>query len=113
MLMAYGNALAALADPTRRRVFERLRGGAKPVGEIAHGLPVSRPAVSQHLKVLKEARLVTEYRDGTRRFYAIDTQGLEAVRKYLDGFWDEALERFKAFAEADEPRPHKRKGKAK
>ncbi len=111
--MTYANALTALADPTRRTVFERLRHGAKPVGEIAHGLPVSRPAVSQHLKVLKEARLVTEYRDGTRRFYAIDTQGLEAVRKYLDGFWDEALERFKAFAEADDPRPRKRKGKAK
>ncbi len=111
--MTYANALAALADPTRRTVFERLRGGAKPVGAIAKGLPVSRPAVSQHLKVLKEARLVTEYRDGTRRFYAIDTQGLEAVRKYLDGFWDEALERFKAFAEADEVRPRRRKRKAK
>src|SRR6185295_2582816 len=111
--MAYGDALAALADPTRRRVLERLRGGAKPVGEIADGLPVSRPAVSQHLKVLKDARLVTEYREGTRRFYAIDTQGLEAVRKYLDGFWDEALTRFKAFAESEEPRKAKRKGKTK
>lgn len=111
--MTYANALAALADPTRRIVFERLRGGAKPVGKIADGLLVSRPAVSQHLKVLKEARLVTEYRDGTRRFYAIDTQGLEAVRKYLDGFWDEALARFKAFAEAEEPRVRRRKGKAK
>jgi DNA-binding transcriptional ArsR family regulator len=109
--MTYGNALAALADPTRRTVFERLRGGAKAVGEIADGLPVSRPAVSQHLKVLKDARLVTEYRDGTRRFYAIDTQGLEAVRKYLDGFWDEALTQFKAFAETEEPRPRRRKGK--
>jgi DNA-binding transcriptional ArsR family regulator len=111
--MAYGDALAALADPTRRTVFERLRHGARAVGEIADGLPVSRPAVSQHLKVLKEARLVTEYRDGTRRFYAIDTQGLEAVRKYLDGFWDEPLERFKAFAEAEEPRSRKRKRQAK
>ena len=111
--MTYANALAALADPTRRTVLERLRGGAKPVGEIAEGLPVSRPAVSQHLKVLKEARLVTEYREGTRRFYAIDTQGLEAVRKYLDGFWDEALMQFKAFAESEEPRGGRRKGKAK
>ena len=111
--MAYGDALAALADPTRRTVFERLRNGAKPVGEIADGLPVSRPAVSQHLKVLKDARLVTEYREGTRRFYAIDTQGLEAVRKYLDGFWDEALTSFKAFAESEEPRKTKRKGKTK
>jgi DNA-binding transcriptional ArsR family regulator len=109
--MTYGNALAALADPTRRTVFERLRGGAKAVGEIADGLPVSRPAVSQHLKVLKDARLVTEYREGTRRFYAIDTQGLEAVRKYLDGFWDEALTQFKAFAETEEPRARRRKGK--
>src|SRR5262245_61981608 len=111
--MTYANALVALADPTRRTVLERLRGGAKPVGEIADGLPVSRPAVSQHLKVLKEARLVTEYREGTRRFYAIDTQGLEAVRKYLDGFWDEALTQFKAFAEGEEPRGRRRKGKAK
>jgi DNA-binding transcriptional ArsR family regulator len=109
--MTYGNALAALADPTRRTVFERLRGGAKAVGEIADGLPVSRPAVSQHLKVLKDARLVTEYREGTRRFYAIDTQGLEAVRKYLDGFWDEALTQFKAFAETEEPLARRRKGK--
>ena len=111
--MTYANALTALADPTRRTVLERLRGGAKPVGEIAEGLPVSRPAVSQHLKVLKDARLVTEYREGTRRFYAIDTQGLEAVRKYLDGFWDEALNSFKAFAESEEPRKAKRRGKTK
>src|SRR5258705_9821482 len=109
--MTYAHALTALADPTRRTVLERLRNGAKAVGEIANGLPVSRPAVSQHLKVLKEARLVTEYRDGTRRFYAIDTQGLEAVRKYLDGFWDEALTRFKVFAETEEPRARRRKGK--
>ena len=111
--MTYANALVALADPTRRTVFERLRGGAKPVGEIANGLPVSRPAVSQHLKVLKDAQLVTEYRQGTRRFYAIDTQGLEMLRRYLDGFWDEALTRFKEFAESEEPRRAKRKGKSK
>src|SRR5262249_35093211 len=111
--MAYGDALAALADPTRRTVFERLRGGAKPVGEIADGLPVSRPAVSQHLKVLKEARLVTEYRDRTRRFYAIDTAGPEGVRKYLDHFGGDALARFKAFAESEPQRPRKKKGRAK
>jgi DNA-binding transcriptional ArsR family regulator len=111
--MTYAHALTALADPTRRTVLERLRAGAKPVGEIAEGLPVSRPAVSQHLKVLKDARLVTEYREGTRRFYAIDTQGLEAVRKYLDGFWGEALTQFKAFAESEEARKPKRKGKTK
>jgi DNA-binding transcriptional ArsR family regulator len=111
--MTYANALTALADPTRRTVFERLRDGAKPVGEIADGLPVSRPAVSQHLKVLKDAQLVTEYKQGTRRFYAIDTRGLEAVRKYLDQFWDEALMRFKTFAESEEPRRGKRKGRGK
>jgi DNA-binding transcriptional ArsR family regulator len=111
--MTYAHALSALADDTRRAVFERLRGGAKPVGEIANGLPVSRPAVSQHLKVLKEARLVTEYRAGTRRFYAIDTQGLEAVRRYLDQFWDEAMSKFKAFAESETPRTKRRKGKAR
>lgn len=106
--MTYGNALTALADPTRRVVFERLRKGPKAVGEIAAGLPVSRPAVSQHLKVLKEARLVTAYRDGTRQFYAIDTHGLSALRAYLDGFWDSALDAFKAHAEKDAP---KTKGK--
>jgi DNA-binding transcriptional ArsR family regulator len=99
--MTYANALTALADPTRRTVFERLRRGAKSVSDIAEGLPVSRPAVSQHLKVLKDARLVTAYRDGTRQFYAIDTQGLGALRDYLDGFWDDALGAFKAFAEKD------------
>ncbi|MGH6872088.1 MAG: ArsR/SmtB family transcription factor [Rhizomicrobium sp.] len=97
--MAYGNALAALADPTRRRVFERLRHGGLPVTRIAAGLPVSRPAVSQHLKVLKEAGLVREERDGTRRIYEIDPAGLGALRRWLDQFWDEALEAFRAEAE--------------
>jgi len=99
--MTYEPALLALADPTRRIVFERLRRGPRPVGEIAEGLPVSRPAVSQHLKVLKEARLVTVYRDGTRQFYAIDTQGLSALRSYIDSFWDEALGAFKTYAERE------------
>lgn len=108
--MAYVEALTALADPTRRAVFERLRKGPRAVGEIADGLPVSRPAVSQHLKVLKEAQLVTAYRDGVRQFYAIDTQGLSALRDYLDSFWDEALSAFKAYAEKDAPR---RRAKAK
>jgi DNA-binding transcriptional ArsR family regulator len=107
--MAYGDALAALADPTRRAVFERLRKGAKAVGDIADGLPVSRPAVSQHLKVLKEARLVTAYRDGTRQFYAIDTTGIQAVRDYVDGFWGDALDAFKACAEKDAPKNSKRR----
>ncbi len=100
--MTYANALAALADPTRRRIFERLRHGAKPVGEIAQGLPVSRPAVSQHLKVLKEAGLVDERSEGTRHVYHIDPKGLGAVRRWLDGFWDDALEAFKAEVEKDQ-----------
>jgi DNA-binding transcriptional ArsR family regulator len=95
--MAYGNAaFAALADPTRRRVLEALASGPKPVGEIAAGLPVSRPAVSQHLKVLKDAGLVSDQADGARRIYAIDPQGLGAMRSWLDQFWDVALAAFKA-----------------
>jgi len=97
--MTYAVSLVALADPTRRKVFERLRRGPLPVGEIAEGLPVSRPAVSQHLKVLKEAGLVTESQDGTRRIYRIDPEGLGQLRAWLDQFWDSALEDFKAEAE--------------
>ena len=92
--MAYGNALAALADPTRRQVFERLREGPRPVGEIAEHLPVSRPAVSQHLKALKEAGLVADRAEGTRRIYYIDPKGLGALRAWLDQFWDGALAAF-------------------
>src|SRR5919199_2619381 len=99
--MAYGEAIAALADPTRRAVFERLRGGPLAVGEIARDLPVSRPAVSQHLRVLKEAGLVTERREGTRRLYRIDPDGLAAIRDYFDDFWNEALAAFKAAAESE------------
>ncbi len=98
--MAYEAALAALADPTRRHVFERLRDGPRSVGGIARGLPVSRPAVSQHLKVLKEAGLVADRADGTRRVYHIDPNGLAAIRQWLDQFWDEALAAFRAEAEA-------------
>lgn len=97
--MAYETALAALADPTRRQVFERLRNGPKAVGRIAQGLPVSRPAVSQHLKVLKDAGLVRDDVEGTRRVYRIDPKGLGAIRRWLDGFWDEALEAFRVEAE--------------
>jgi len=100
--MAYGNALAALSDPTRRKVFERLKHGGHSVGEIAKGLPVSRPAVSQHLKVLKEAGLVREERDGTRRIYEIDPQGLGQLRRWLDEFWDGALDAFRVEVERDE-----------
>ena len=98
--MAYGSALVALADPTRRTVFERLGSGPKPVSEIARGLSVSRPAVSQHLKVLKEAGLVSDRTEGTRRIYTIDPKGLGALRAWLDQFWDEALENFRVEAEA-------------
>jgi DNA-binding transcriptional ArsR family regulator len=103
----YGDAIAALADPTRRRVFERLRSGPRPVGEIARGLPVSRPAVSQHLRVLKEAGLVRERRQGTRNFYSVNGDGLADLREYFEEFWDEALAAFKEAAEkgaTDEPR---------
>jgi len=93
--MANGSAqLAALADPTRREVFERLRGGEASVGELSRGLPVTRPAVSQHLKVLKEAGLVTDRAEGTRRVYRIDPYGLAAIRTWLDGFWAVALEAY-------------------
>src|SRR5205807_1146149 len=97
--MAYEAALAALADPTRRRVFERLKSGPQAVGVIARGLPVSRPAVSQHLKALKEAGLVADRPEGTRRVYFIDPAGLGALRKWLDQFWDEALAAFQAEVE--------------
>src|SRR5262245_19093435 len=93
--------LDALGDPTRRTVFERLRSEALSVGEIAEGMDVSRPAVSQHLKVLKEARLVVDRAEGTRRLYAMDTQGLEALRSWLEGIWDEALDAFKEAAERE------------
>jgi DNA-binding transcriptional ArsR family regulator len=98
------SALEALGDPTRRAVFESLRAGPRPVGEIAARLPVSRPAVSQHLRVLSGAGLVTAERDGTRRLYRIDLDGLAGLRAYLDSFWDGALASFKAAVEADEQR---------
>lgn len=94
--MAYAlDALQVLADPTRREIFERLAQGPKPVGEIANGLPVSRPAVSQHLKILKSAGLVRERAEGTRRVYRIDPAGLGQIRAWLDRFWAAALEEFK------------------
>jgi len=88
--------LSALYDPTRRAVLERLRDGPKPVGEIARELPVSRPAVSQHLKVLKDAGLVIDRAEGTRRVYHIDPKGLAAMRAWLDQFWDTALHAYAA-----------------
>jgi DNA-binding transcriptional ArsR family regulator len=101
-------AFDALGDPTRRLVFKRLRGGARSVAEIAAGMDVSRPAVSQHLKVLKAARLVVDRSEGTRRFYAVDARGIEALRGWLDRFWDEALAAFKAAAEREATKEKKR-----
>jgi len=96
-------AFAALADPTRREIFERLASAPSAVGELANELPVSRPAVSQHLKVLKDAGLVVDRAIGTRRVYEIDPNGLGELRAWLDRFWGEALEAFKAEVERDAP----------
>src|ERR1700737_705124 len=87
-------ALTALADPTRRQLIERLRSGPRAVGDLARGVPVSRPAVSQHLAVLKAAGLVRDVADGTRRVYEIDPKGLGAIRAWLDDMWGDALGRF-------------------
>jgi DNA-binding transcriptional ArsR family regulator len=107
--MAYGNALAVLADPTRREVFERLRSGPRAVNLLAAGLPVSRPAVSQHLKALKDAGLVEEHSEGVRRIYSLRREGLMELRDWLDSFWGDALEAFKLEAE----KAHKSSGKKK
>jgi DNA-binding transcriptional ArsR family regulator len=101
--------LEALGDPTRRAIFKRLRGGARSVGELADGMDVSRPAVSQHLRVLKDARLVTDRADGTRRLYAVDSRGIQAAKTWLDGFWNEALEAFKQAAEREAVRERERR----
>jgi DNA-binding transcriptional ArsR family regulator len=91
----------ALGDPTRRKIFERLRSQTLSVGEIAAELPISRPAVSQHLRVLKEAGLVTERRNGTRRLYRLDPDAVGELRDYFDDFWTDALAAFKAEAERE------------
>ena len=93
----------ALGDRTRRAVFEQLRTGPKAVGELAAGLPVSRPAVSQHLKALRDAGLVRHEVDGTRRLYEVDPRGLGELRSWLDRFWSDSLAAFKA--EVERPRP--------
>jgi DNA-binding transcriptional ArsR family regulator len=97
--MAYDKALTALADPTRRAVFERLRRAPASVSKLAADLPVSRPAVSQHLRALKLAGLVSDRPDGTRRIYYIDPDGLGELRRWIDQFWDDALAAFKREAE--------------
>jgi DNA-binding transcriptional ArsR family regulator len=100
--MAYDSVLAALADPTRRTILERIREQPSSVGRIADTLPVSRPAVSQHLRVLKEAGLVRERAEGTRRVYRAEPRGLVELKRYLDTMWDEVLESFRAEAEREE-----------
>ena len=105
---AASSALATLGDPTRRTIFERLATQPSAVGVLARGLPVSRPAVSQHLRVLKEAGLVTEAAAGTRRIYRIDPRGIAAMREWLEALWSAALDAFKDFADAqieEDPSP--------
>ena len=99
--MAYRSPMDALGDPTRRAIFERLRAKPLSVGEIAAELPVSRPAVSQHLRVLREAGLVTGRRNGTRRLYRLDPDAVGELRDYFDDFWTDALAAFKAEAERE------------
>ena len=101
--------LDALGDATRRAIFERLARGPRSVAEIADGLPVSRPAVSQHLKVLKAARLVRVRTAGTRNYYEVDPAGLDAIRKWLDRFWDRAFDAFKEAAEKAQKEEDKKK----
>lgn len=105
--MDYGDAITALADPTRRVIIDRLRGGALPVAAIAQDMDVSRPAVSQHLRVLSDAGLLTVTPSGNRRLYAIAPEGVAGLRRYLDTLWDDALT---AYARAAE---EKAKGKPK
>jgi DNA-binding transcriptional ArsR family regulator len=100
--MTYENGFHALADPTRRAIFERLADGPRAVGEIAGDLPVSRPAVSQHLKVLKDAGLVVDTKDGTRRLYRLDPRGIEGLRAYFDTVWTKALAAFKDAVEKED-----------
>jgi DNA-binding transcriptional ArsR family regulator len=101
------NSFAALGDPTRRAIFERVAAQPAAVGDLARAFPVSRPAVSQHLRVLKEAGLVRETADGTRRIYRLDPRGIGAMRDWLDAHWSTALDAFKDFADeqADKESP--------
>jgi DNA-binding transcriptional ArsR family regulator len=99
--------LDALGDPTRRAILSQLRKGPLPVGALAQAFPISRPAISQHLKILKAARLVTDRAEGTRRLYQLDPAGFESVRAYLDQFWTTALDAFKEKADAEPTRTHR------
>ena len=101
--MAYQLGFAALGDETRRTIFERIAKKPQSVGKLADGLDVSRPAVSQHLRVLLDAGLVQHRRDGARTIYSLDPRGVQAMRDYLDRFWDRALAAFKAAVESEDP----------
>jgi DNA-binding transcriptional ArsR family regulator len=108
--VTYETAIAALADPTRRAIVERLRHGPLPVGDLARGMAVSRPAVSQHLRVLAEAGLLVARPCGARRIYALDPAGMEPVRRWLDALWDDALAQFAAAAAAEAAGEARREG---
>ncbi len=103
-------ALAALGDPSRRAIVERLATGPLPVGQLADRLPISRPAVSQHLKVLRDAGVVSQRASGTRRIYYLDPAGIEAMHSYLDSFWRMALDSFASHIGADDPAGSKQDG---
>jgi DNA-binding transcriptional ArsR family regulator len=104
--MAYEQTLTALADPTRRAILERLRRTPRTVGELARLGKLSQPGVSQHLRVLREARLVSHVQEGTRRYYRVDPRGLESLRRYIESYWDDVLT---AFAAGDPNPPSPRK----
>lgn len=106
-----GAALEALGNPVRREILDILSGGPLAVGEIAERLPVSRPAVSKHLRVLERGRLVAHEPDGTRNLFRLDPGGFEAARAWIDQFWNEGLARFKLLAENTAPRPRRRRAK--
>jgi DNA-binding transcriptional ArsR family regulator len=97
--------LTALGDPTRQAILDRLSHGPRPVGELAAELPISRPAVSQHLKVLKDVGLVVDRAEGTRRLYQVDPQGLAVLRSYLDRFWERSLAAFEQAVHEQEQEP--------
>ncbi len=100
--MAYDKALAALADPTRRSLYERLRRREHAVGELARALGVTQPAVSQHLRVLRKARLVRERRVGTRHYFAAHHEGLAELKRYVESLWDDVLEAYAASSREQE-----------
>ena len=101
-MSTYQNGFSALGDPTRREIFERLARRPRPVGELAEELPVSRPAVSQHLKVLRDAGLVVDTKDGSRRLYRVNPDGVAGMRAYLDRFWSGALSAFETAARTED-----------